>query len=601
MCPHIDKAFTKRSNASRHVLEVHMLHKYCCSHCNTLFSRLDNRHRCIYEHKAKLELFNTVTKEKGEQAENKVPKETIDLCLEKTIIQKYRETYPTNQRNEFQIPIYQINKPSIKSIVTLPRTNPDQQRELQNDPKILINDLGLTLSSDEEDLMEIPADFPEITLLEVDNTLKNVENKSKVQNDTQTKDNHKETEEENNIKEIPTDYQAKTKLREKQNENNEERLNEDSLNNKKETLNQEKQSEKKERSNQENKTEIERTESDKENTQETKIKERQRANNEEIVSTDLDKDNLCEKKKEKKNKDKTGHKGNKENKKHKEKHRDSKKEKGNKKERENRDGMKDINTGDQKVCKETVKINDKPKNDKCKDQQKGKEENRNTGKEEVKEKTDTRQIIVKENIAEIKNYRIPKLQKPVTKQTNNTCLREEILYPNLSDINQINISSMRKVVTYDDIDMDETENEFTDSIDHEFDPEPEDIPTEEHVQQTINYIEETQKTFIKLNIGGVTFNTSYKTLSNSPESVLAHLRNKNLTVTDNTIFIDRSGKHFEYLLNFLRNGCVIPQSLLPSNITITEEILMESRFYNICELTRKLETHLRHLKLGTIN
>lgn len=124
-------------------------------------------------------------------------------------------------------------------------------------------------------------------------------------------------------------------------------------------------------------------------------------------------------------------------------------------------------------------------------------------------------------------------------------IEEERLYPEISDVNQINISSTRKITTYDDV-MEPEVSSLYDS-DADFEPVDEIIPTSEYVQQII------------------------------------------------TIFIDRSGKYFEYILNFLRNGCQIPKSLLPSSVTITEEILLESKFYNISELTTQLERHLRQL------
>lgn len=140
-------------------------------------------------------------------------------------------------------------------------------------------------------------------------------------------------------------------------------------------------------------------------------------------------------------------------------------------------------------------------------------------------------------------------------------MKAELLYPEIVDINPINISCTRKIISYEDIVSSDPEQSVCDDSDAEFDPETEIITPSEYVQQVLAYMEATQKSFIKLNVGGVIFNTSFKTLSNSPESVLPKLEKSDVTITNNTIFIDRSGKHFEYLLIFLRNGCKISKSL----------------------------------------
>jgi len=49
--------------------------------------------------------------------------------------------------------------------------------------------------------------------------------------------------------------------------------------------------------------------------------------------------------------------------------------------------------------------------------------------------------------------------------------------------------------------------------------------------------------------------------------------------TDVTYFVDRDPKHFQRILNYMRDGsCVLPQS-----VEEREELLAESRHYEVCK------------------
>lgn len=64
---------------------------------------------------------------------------------------------------------------------------------------------------------------------------------------------------------------------------------------------------------------------------------------------------------------------------------------------------------------------------------------------------------------------------------------------------------------------------------------------------------------MRLNIGGQVFDTSIATMTKDPHSLLAKLALHDLSERSRTIFIDRDGTHFRYILNFLRDGrCVLP-------------------------------------------
>jgi len=68
-----------------------------------------------------------------------------------------------------------------------------------------------------------------------------------------------------------------------------------------------------------------------------------------------------------------------------------------------------------------------------------------------------------------------------------------------------------------------------------------------------------QSSRIQLNVGGKRFETSLGTLCMVPDSMLAAMFSGRHALTadeDGSYFIDRDGKHFGHILNFLRQGTI---------------------------------------------
>lgn len=86
--------------------------------------------------------------------------------------------------------------------------------------------------------------------------------------------------------------------------------------------------------------------------------------------------------------------------------------------------------------------------------------------------------------------------------------------------------------------------------------------------------------FVTFSVAGVKFTTSKDTLLKEPASRLALLQRGVLAaVTDSTgaIFIDRDAKHFQLILNYLRDGWCS----LPASAQERRELLQEVRWYQV--------------------
>jgi len=95
--------------------------------------------------------------------------------------------------------------------------------------------------------------------------------------------------------------------------------------------------------------------------------------------------------------------------------------------------------------------------------------------------------------------------------------------------------------------------------------------------------------YVKLNVGGSLHYTTIGTLTKIPETMLQAMfsgRMEVLTDPEGWILIDRCGKHFGTVLNYLRDGNVA----LPPNLQEIEELLAEAKFYcigGLCDLCEK--------------
>ena len=88
-------------------------------------------------------------------------------------------------------------------------------------------------------------------------------------------------------------------------------------------------------------------------------------------------------------------------------------------------------------------------------------------------------------------------------------------------------------------------------------------------------------------VGGTQFLTTRETLAAFPSSFFGSLVSGRLptAVEDGSIFIDRSPKHFQHILEYLRNG---PRALLSISEEAQDELLLEAEFYSLNELAEKL-------------
>ena len=88
---------------------------------------------------------------------------------------------------------------------------------------------------------------------------------------------------------------------------------------------------------------------------------------------------------------------------------------------------------------------------------------------------------------------------------------------------------------------------------------------------------------VKLNVGGHYFTTTLQTLTKDRNSRLAAMFSGK-HAENGTLFLDRDGKHFRFILNYLRNG----ELVLPDGATFVEELFTEAEFYQIKGIQMKL-------------
>ncbi|XP_053213219.1 BTB/POZ domain-containing adapter for CUL3-mediated RhoA degradation protein 2-like [Panonychus citri] len=97
--------------------------------------------------------------------------------------------------------------------------------------------------------------------------------------------------------------------------------------------------------------------------------------------------------------------------------------------------------------------------------------------------------------------------------------------------------------------------------------------------------------YVKLNVGGSLFQTTISTLTRV-DCMLKSMFSGQLPVQkdqEGWVMIDRNGKHFATILDFLRNNSV----RLLDNADEVEELLTESMYYSIQELVGLCESKLK--------
>nr|KAG5702968.1 hypothetical protein BaRGS_014791 [Batillaria attramentaria] len=103
-----------------------------------------------------------------------------------------------------------------------------------------------------------------------------------------------------------------------------------------------------------------------------------------------------------------------------------------------------------------------------------------------------------------------------------------------------------------------------------------------------------QKGRIKLDVGGHIFTTSQLTLTREADSMLAAMfsgRHGLKKEEDGTIFIDRDGTHFRYILNYLRDGGLSTDAL-PRNKQTLRELRNEAVYFQLHGLVQHIEKFL---------
>lgn len=94
---------------------------------------------------------------------------------------------------------------------------------------------------------------------------------------------------------------------------------------------------------------------------------------------------------------------------------------------------------------------------------------------------------------------------------------------------------------------------------------------------------------VHIDVGGSIYTSSLETLTRFPESRLARLFNGTIPIVLDSLkqhyFIDRDGKMFRHILNYMRHG----KTLLPDDFTDHDLLLEEARFFEINGLVKQVE------------
>ncbi|XP_053213218.1 BTB/POZ domain-containing adapter for CUL3-mediated RhoA degradation protein 3-like [Panonychus citri] len=117
------------------------------------------------------------------------------------------------------------------------------------------------------------------------------------------------------------------------------------------------------------------------------------------------------------------------------------------------------------------------------------------------------------------------------------------------------------------------------------------LPTE-----ALTPVENEQSEFVKLNVGGFLFQTTMATLT-KVDCMFKGMFSEGFEAQkdpEGWILIDRDGKHFGKILEFLRNM----EITLPDNVKEIRELLTEAIYYSIKAVVHDCESKLKRLKKG---
>jgi hypothetical protein len=94
---------------------------------------------------------------------------------------------------------------------------------------------------------------------------------------------------------------------------------------------------------------------------------------------------------------------------------------------------------------------------------------------------------------------------------------------------------------------------------------------------------------VHIDVGGILYTSSLETLTKHSDSLISKMFNGSVPIVLDSLkqhyFIDRDGKLFRHVLNFMRTGHVS----LPSNFDDYEGLFGEARFYELTEMVARLE------------
>jgi len=114
------------------------------------------------------------------------------------------------------------------------------------------------------------------------------------------------------------------------------------------------------------------------------------------------------------------------------------------------------------------------------------------------------------------------------------------------------------------------------------------LSPKDSLREAVN-VQLTSSRQLRLDVGGYKFSTTLTTLTSDPNSMLAAMFSGRFPVEKNEegcVFIDRDGRYFYHILNWLRNGTLPPFESPGEH----ESLLMEAKYYQIASLVEFLCT-----------